>query len=44
MHSLFSGDLRLTAPLEDVKKVTFLDLNNSFLYDLGKQCSIWIRT
>lgn len=44
MQSLFSGVLRLSASLEDVRKITSLDLTGSFFYDLAKQCCIWIRT
>lgn len=44
MQSLFSGGLRLIVPLEDVGKITFLDLNSSFFYALAKQCSLGIRT
>lgn len=48
MQSLFSEGLRLTAPLEEVRKkvrkITFLGLNIFFSYDLGKLCSICIKT
>lgn len=43
MESFFSGDVSVTAPLEDVRKITFLGLNNSFLCNTGQKCSIWMR-